>query len=108
MQLWKGANSLTRVGPQRDLRAVALLEFLLTAARARIVAANVLQRIAHRLLVSVAAVRAVDMAMVVIMVVVMVMIVVAVRAMDMGLLGHRFCSGIKSAGIITPLRARCT
>jgi hypothetical protein len=50
----------------------------------------------------------VDMAMVVIMVVVMVMIVVAVRAMDMGLLGHRVFSGIKSAGIITPLRARCT
>ena len=56
----------------------------------------------------VAAIRTVDMAMVVIMVVVMVVIVVAVRAMDMGLLGHRFCSGIKSAGIITPLRARCT
>jgi hypothetical protein len=44
----------------------------------------------------------------VILVVVMVMIVVAVRAMDMGLLGHRVFSGIKSAGIITPLRARCT
>jgi hypothetical protein len=50
----------------------------------------------------------VDMAMVVIMVVVMVMIVVAVRAMDVGLLGHRGHSGIKSAAIITPLRARCT
>ena len=88
--------------------AVALLEFLAVAARARVVAADVLQGVAHRLLVSVAAVRAVDMAMVVIMVVVMVMIVVAVRAMDVGLLGHRVCSGIKSAGIITPLRARCT
>jgi len=90
---------------------VALLEFLAVAARAWVVAADVFQGIAHRFLVSVAAVRAVDMAMVVIMVVVMVMmvmIVVAVRAMDMGLLGHRFCSGIKSAGIITPLRARCT
>ena len=54
----------------------------------------------------VAAVRAVDMAMVVIMV--MVMIVVAVWAMDMRLLGHRGHSVIKSAGIITPLRARCT
>ncbi len=105
MQLWKGANSLTRVGPQRDLRAVALLEFLLTAARARIVAANVLQRIAHRLLVSVAAVRAVDMAVVVIMV---IMIMVAVRTMDMGLLSHRCRSGIKSPGIISPLWFTCT
>jgi len=64
---------------------VALLEFFRTAARARIVATNVLQGIAHRLLVSVAAVRAVDMAVVVIM---MIVIVVAVRTMDMGLLSH--------------------
>jgi hypothetical protein len=49
----------------------------------------------------------VNMAMVVIMLV-MIMIVVAVWAMDMGLLGHRGYSGIRSAGIITPLRARCT
>jgi len=108
MQLWKGVNSLTHVGPQRDLRAVALLEFLLTAARARIVAANILQRIAHRLLVSVAAVRAVDMAVVVIMVIMVIMIVVAVRTMDMGLLSHRCRSGIKSPGIISPLWFTCT
>jgi len=86
---------------------VALLEFLAVAAWARIVAADVFQCIAHRFLVSVATVRAVDMAVVVIMVV-MIVIVVAVRAVDMGLLGHRCCSGIKSAAIITPLRARCT
>jgi len=86
---------------------VALLEFLAVAAWARVVAANVFQGVAHRFLVGVAAVRAVDMAMVVIMVV-MVMIVVAVWAMDMRLLGHRGHSVIKSAGIITPLRARCT
>ena len=85
---------------------MALLEFLLAAAWARVVAANILQGVAHRLLVGVAAVRAVDMAVVVI--VMMVMIVVAVRAMDMRLLSHRLCSGIKSAGIITPLRSRCT
>jgi hypothetical protein len=84
---------------------VALLEFLAVAAGARIVATNVFQGVAHRFLVSVAAVRAVDMAMVVIM---MVVIVVAVWAMDMGLLGHRGYSGIRSAGIITPLRVRCT
>ena len=85
---------------------MALLEFLAVAAWARVVAANVFQGIAHRFLVGMAAVRAVDMAMVVIMM--MVMIVVAVRAMDMRLLSHRLYSGIKSAGIITPLRSRCT
>ena len=85
---------------------MALLEFLAVAAWARVVAANVFQGVAHRFLVGMAAVRAVDMAMVVIMM--MVMIVVAVRAMDMGLLSHRLYSGIKSAGIITPLRSRCT
>ena len=102
------------------LSTVALLEFLLAAARAGIVATDVLQRIAHRLLVSVAAVRAVNMAVVVIMVgmimvvmimvvmIMVVMIVVAVRTMDMGLLCHRCCSGIKSPGIISPLCATCT
>jgi hypothetical protein len=87
---------------------VALLEFLAIAARARIVATDVLQGVAHRLLVGVAAIRAVDMAMVVIMVIVLIMIVIAVGAMNMGLLGHQVYSGIKSAGIITPLRAMCT
>jgi len=66
---------------------VALLEFLAAAARARIVATHVLQRVAYRLLVSVTAVRAVDMAMVVI-VLLMLVIVVAIRAVHVGLLGH--------------------
>jgi len=86
--------------------AVALLEFFAVAAGARVIATDVLQGVAYRFLVRVATVRAVDVAMVVI--VMMVMIVVAIRAMDVGLLGHRVCSGIRSAGIITPLRARCT
>jgi hypothetical protein len=64
---------------------VALLEFLAAAAWARVVAADIFQGVAHRLLVSVVAMRTVNMAVVVIVV---VMIVVAVRAMDMGLLGH--------------------
>lgn len=64
---------------------MALLEFLAAAAWARVVAANVFQCVAYRLLVGVVAVRAVNMAMVVIVV---VMIVVAVRSMDMRLLGH--------------------
>jgi len=46
--------------------AVAFLEFLAVAAWARVVAADVFQGVAHRFLVGVAAVRAVDMAMVVI------------------------------------------
>ena len=87
---------------------MAFLEFLAAATWARIVTANVFQGIAYRLLVSVAAVRAVDMTVVVIMVIVMIMIVVAVRTMDMGLLGHRCRSGIKSPGIISPLWATCT
>jgi hypothetical protein len=66
--------------------AVALLELLVAAARAWIVAANVLQGVAHRLLVAVVAVGAVNMA--VVMMMVMIMIMVAVGAMDMGLLGH--------------------
>lgn len=85
---------------------MALLEFLAVAARARVVAANVFQGVAHRFLVGMAAVRAVDVT--VVMMFMMFMIVIAVRAMDVRLLGHRVFSGIKSAGIITPLRARCT
>ncbi|BAP43763.1 repressor protein c2 [Pseudomonas sp. StFLB209] len=65
---------------------MALLEFLVAAARARVVAANVFQRIAHRLLVAVVAVRAMDMT--VVLVVMMVVVVVAVRTMDVGLV-HR-------------------
>ena len=65
---------------------MALLEFLFAAARARVVAADVLQCIANRLLMAVIAMRAVHMAVVVI--VVMIVSVVAVGAMNMGLLGH--------------------
>jgi hypothetical protein len=68
--------------------AVALLEFLRAAARARIVAADFLQGVAHWLLGSVVAMRAVDVALGLVMVMCMVVIVVAVGAMDMGLLGH--------------------
>jgi hypothetical protein len=67
-----------------DSGAVALLEFFLTAAGARIVAADLFQRIAHRLLVAVVAVRAVDMAVVMLVIVVMI----AVGTMDVGFLTH--------------------
>ena len=70
--------------------AVALLEFLLAAARARIVAAHVLERVANRLLRLVVAMRTVDVAMVMMMVVmvVMVVIVIAIWAVHVVLLGH--------------------
>lgn len=64
--------------------AVALLVLLFATARARVVTANVLQGVAYRLLVAVVAVRAVYMAVVV----VVIMVMVAVRAMNVGLLGH--------------------
>ena len=67
---------------------MALLEFLAVAARARVVAADVLQGVAHGFLMGVTAVRAVDMAMIVIVVMVVIVIVVAIGAMDVGLLGH--------------------
>ncbi len=61
--------------------AVALLVFLLAAARARVVASDVLQRITHRL-VAMIAMRTVNVVMV------MVVIVVAVGTMHMGLVTH--------------------
>jgi hypothetical protein len=78
-------SSALQVPAFKASSAVALLELFLAAARARVVAANVLQGVAHRLLVAVVAVRAVYMAVVVIM---MIVTVVAVWAMNMGLLGH--------------------
>ena len=75
---------------RRDLHAVALLEFLLAAAWARIVAAYVFQLVAHWLLMSVTAVRAMDVAvLVIVMAMIVVMVVVAVWAMHVGLLVHR-------------------
>ena len=85
VQINVGGGLLPHFGLQCGLCTMALFEFLRTAARARIVTTHILQGIAHGLLVSVAAVRAVDMAVVVIMVIV---IVVAVGTMDMGLLSH--------------------
>jgi hypothetical protein len=67
----------------RGSGAVAFLELLLAAARAGIVAAYVLQRVAHRLLVAVVAVRTVHMTMVV-----MIVVMVAVWAVDVGLVAH--------------------
>ena len=66
--------------------AVALLEFLLAATRAWIVPAYILERVAHRILMVVIAVRAVYMFM--FMCVVMIIVMVAVGAVDMRFFGH--------------------
>jgi hypothetical protein len=72
--------------------AVALLEFLPVATRARVIAADILQGVAYRLLGLVVAMRAVHVAVVMVVIVIVVMtmvvIVVAVRSMDMRLLSH--------------------
>lgn len=88
------------------LRAVAFLEFLVAAAWARIVTANVFQGVAYRLLVSMTAVRAMNVAVLVVVMLmgVIVMTMVAIWAMHVFLLGHRGYSGIKSPGIISPSR----
>ena len=83
---------------------MAFLEFLLAATWAWIVAAHVFQCVAYRLLVSVAAVGAMNVA---VLVVVMIMIVVAIRTMNMGLLVHRVYSAIKSTRIIPQMIAGC-
>ena len=68
---------------------MALLEFLLAAAWARVVTADILQCVAYRLLMAMVAVRAMYMA-----VIVMIVIMVAVGAVDVGLLSHDAHSGM--------------
>jgi multisubunit Na+/H+ antiporter MnhF subunit len=67
--------------------AVTFLVLFLAAAGTRVVATDVLQRIAHGL-VAVIAMRPVDMVMVVIVIVIVIVIVVAVGTMHMRLLTH--------------------
>lgn len=67
---------------------MTFLEFLLAAAWAGVVTTYILKRIAHRLLMAVVAVRAVYVA--VVMLVLVVVLMVAVRAMDVGLLVHKY------------------
>ena len=76
---------------------MAFLEFLLTAAWAGIVAANVFQGVAHRLLVSMVAVRTMHVTVLVIMLVV-VLGVVAVGDVYVGLLVHVRLLGNEIAG----------
>jgi hypothetical protein len=75
---------------------VAFLELLLAAARARVVAPDVFQGVTHWLVMAVIAMWAVDMIMTVVMV--MVMVMVAVRAVNVGLLGHAELLRNKVAG----------
>lgn len=83
-----------------SLGAVAFLEFLLAAAWARIVAANVLQCVAHRLLWTMVAVRTVDMAMIVMVVV----IVVAVGAVDVMLVHAKLLRDVISGNYLAIAR----
>lgn len=91
----------------RGSGAVALLEFFLAAAGAWVVAADILQRVAYRFLMTVVTVRAMHMA-----VIVMIVVMVAVGAVDVRFVAHGVThagySGMKSPGIISPLRAMCT
>lgn len=48
------------------------------------------------------------MGMFMVIIVAVLVIVVAIGAVDMGLLSHGVRSGMKSPGIISPLRASCT
>lgn len=74
---------------------MALLEFFLTAAWARIIPADILQRIANRIMAMVA-VRAVDVPLICMVVFV---IVVAIRTVHVGFMVHRCCLlGDKVAG----------
>jgi hypothetical protein len=78
---------------------VAFLEFLLTAAGAGVIAPDVFQGIARRLLVSMVAVRAMHVTVVMVMVMVMVMLgVVAIGAVYVGLLVHVRLLGNEIAG----------
>lgn len=66
---------------------MAFLVLLLAATRARIVATNVLQRIAHRFM-AVIAMRPVDVVVVMAVIVIVIVIVIAVGTMHVGFLTH--------------------
>lgn len=78
---------------------MALFEFFLAAAGARIIAADVFQGVAHGLLWCVAAIWAVDVSVLVI-VVLMIVVVGAVRAVNVGFLVHQGLSGIIGANYL--------
>ena len=92
-------------GSRHSSGAVTLLEFLVAAAGARVVAAYILQGVAHGLLRLMVAVWAVYMA-VVMCVMIMVVVMVAIRAMHVRLLRHFYYSESKPAGVISPVRRR--
>lgn len=77
---------------------MTLLEFLLAATWAGVIAANVFQGVTYRFLVAVIAMRAMHVAVVVIMAmamaVIVVVVVVTVWAVDVFVLGHGGYSGM--------------
>jgi hypothetical protein len=82
------------LGVASSLGAVALLEFFLAAARAKVIAANILQRVTRRFCVRVAAIGAVHMTLVVVMLMLLIVIVLAVGAVNVGFLLHGVYSGM--------------
>ena len=84
------------LGVASSLGAVALLEFFLAAARAKVIAANILQRVTRRFCVRVTAVGAVHMALVVavLMLLIVVVVVLAIGAVNVGFLLHGVYSGM--------------
>jgi hypothetical protein len=73
---------------------VAFLEFFLAAARARVIAANIFQWVAHRLCVGVAAVGTMHVALLVAVLMLVSVIVLAVGTVNVGLLLHGLYSGM--------------
>lgn len=73
---------------------MALLEFLLAATWAGVIAANVFQGVTYRFLVAVIAMRAMHVAVVVIMAMAVIVVVVTVWAVDVFVLGHGGYSGM--------------
>lgn len=87
------AQGLTDLSLASSLGAVAFLEFFLAAAWAKIIAANIFQRVAHRFCMRMAAVGTMHVALVV-AVLIVVVVVLAVGAVNMGLLLHGAYSGM--------------
>jgi hypothetical protein len=88
------AQGLADLSLASSLGAVAFLEFFLAAAWAKIIAANIFQRVAHRFCMRMAAVGAMHMTLVVAVLMLLIVVVLAVGAVNMGLLLHGAYSGM--------------
>ena len=82
------------LGVASSLGAVALLEFFLAAARAKVIAAHIFQRITRRFCVRMAAIGAVHMTLVVVVLMLLLVLVLAIGAVNVGFLLHGVYSGM--------------